>query len=280
MGETAGKEIHGSYTVLVGVESPIQRAGLLVTLDEAEGVRPIGHAATIDEVREKVAELSPQVLLLDVAFRRADESLIPELAERHPGTRTLVLVDHSDDECALRYYLSEKGRVSLSAEAIEILDDCCLVSLRGSAWGCVSNDSEPDRIVEAIRTVAAGHITAAPWLGYLRRNRLKSPRSRLPDRQPVTARELEVIALVAEGLSNKEAAARLGLREQTVKNHLTRIAAKLGAKGRLQIGLEAVKRNLAVRRRSERAAAEEPPSRNDPGARIRTGSSRTPRTRG
>lgn len=251
MRETADSDAHGTDTVLVGVENPIQRAGLLTTLDETPGIRPVGDAASVDEVREKVAELSPSVLLLDVAFRRADESLIPELAEAHPGTRTLVLVDHSDDQCALRYFLAERGRVTLSPEAVEILDDCCLVSLHASAWGCVSSDSEPDRIVKAIRVVASGRVAAAPWLGYLERARRKGRGRLRKDQQPVTARELEIISLVAEGHTNREVARRLGLQEQTVKNHLTKIARKLGVKGRLEIGMEAAKHNLAVRRRSE-----------------------------
>jgi DNA-binding NarL/FixJ family response regulator len=218
----------------VGVENPVQRAGLLATLAGTEGIRPVGHADTIDEVREKVAELSPNVLLLDVAFRRSDESLIPELAEAHPGTRTLVLVDHSDDQCALRYFLAEKGRVTLSPEAVQILDDCCLVSLHASAYGCVSSDSEPDRIVKAIRVVASGRVAAAPWLGYLERAPREGRRGRRKERQPVTARELEVISL-------------------------------LGVKSRLQLGVEAVNRNLAVRRRPEPAAAVREPPNRDPG---------------
>jgi DNA-binding NarL/FixJ family response regulator len=265
MRETADNDAHRTDTVLVGVENPVQRAGLLATLAGTEGIRPVGHADTIDEVREKVAELSPNVLLLDVAFRRSDESLIPELAEAHPGTRTLVLVDHSDDQCALRYFLAEKGRVTLSPEAVQILDDCCLVSLHASAYGCVSSDSEPDRIVKAIRVVASGRVAAAPWLGYLERAPREGRRGRRKERQPVTARELEVISLVAEGHSNQEVARRLGIREQTVKNHLTRIARKLGVKSRLQLGVEAVNRNLAVRRRPEPAAAVREPPNRDPG---------------
>ena len=252
MQETAGSEAHSSETVLVAVENPIMRAGLVAILAKAEGLRPVGNAATVEEVREGVAELSPDVLLLDIALRRADESLVPELAEAHPGTRTLVLNDHSEDQCALRYFLSEGGRTRLSAEAIEILDDCCLVSLRASAWGCLSSTADPDRIVKAIRTVAAGEIAAAPWLtGFLNHDRGRSRGPKPTERQPVTARELEVIAMVSEGHSNKEVARRLGIHEQTVKNHLTKITKKLGVSSRLEIGLEAVKRNLTLRRRSE-----------------------------
>ena len=71
----------------------------------------------------------------------------------------------------------------------------------------------------------------------------------------MTARELEVISLVAEGLSNKQVAERLGIREQTVKNYLVQISKKLGVKSRLEIGLAAVKHNLVIRKSSRREDA-------------------------
>ena len=71
----------------------------------------------------------------------------------------------------------------------------------------------------------------------------------------MTARELEVISLVAEGLSNKQVAKQLDIQEQTVKNYLVQISKKLGVNSRLEIGLAAVKHNLAIRRPSRREDA-------------------------
>lgn len=98
--------------------------------------------------------------------------------------------------------------------------------------------------------MTSGEIAAAPWLAaVLNQESGRSRRPRPAGDQPVTARELEVISLVAEGLSNKEVARRLGIREQTVKNHLVQISKKLGVSSRLEIGLEAVRHHVAVRRR-------------------------------
>jgi DNA-binding NarL/FixJ family response regulator len=237
---------------LVAAENPILRVGLETILEDAEDCRPVGSVSTVQEVRDEVARLRPDVVLLDTALRREDESLVPELAQEYPRTRTLMLVDHSEEECALRYFLSGSGKARLSGEALEILDDCCLVSLRASAWGCVPSSAEPERILKAIRAVTSGEIAAAPWLAaVLNQESGRSRRPRPAGDQPVTARELEVISLVAEGLSNKEVASRLGIREQTVKNHLVQISKKLGVSSRLEIGLEAVRHHVAVRRRSE-----------------------------
>lgn len=114
-------------TVLVAAENPILRVGLETILEDAEDCRPVGRASTVQEVRDQVARLRPDVVLLDIALRRKDEFLVPELAKEYPRTRTLMLVDHSEEECALRYFLSGSGKARLSGEALEILDDCCLV---------------------------------------------------------------------------------------------------------------------------------------------------------
>ena len=243
-------------TVLVAVENPILRAGLEAILEDSDDCSPAGMASTVEEVRDAVERLQPDVVLLDIALRKQDESLVPELATAHPETRTLVLVDHSEEECALRHFLSAGGKTRLTDAALDILDDCCLVSLRASAWGCVSNSAEPEKILAAIRTVASEEIAAAPWLTAVlpqgdRRSRQHKPAAE----QPVTARELEVISLVAEGLSNKQVAERLGIREQTVKNYLVQISKKLGVKSRLEIGLAAVKHNLVIRKSSGREDA-------------------------
>ena len=61
-----------------------------------------------------------------------------------------MLVDHSEEQCVLRYFLSDGGKAGLSDEALDILDDCCLVSLRASARGCLSSDSDPERILKEL----------------------------------------------------------------------------------------------------------------------------------
>lgn len=233
---------------MIAVEDPILAIGLETVLAQAEDLEPVGTVGSLPEIRKTVRTMQPDVVLLDVSFRQRDESLVPELNSVQPKSRVLVLVDHEEDECALRSLMAASKGAGLSEEAVELLADCCLVSLRSSAWGCLPKGSQPDRVLTAIRAVAAGEIAAAPWLAaLLSRDDGMGRVPRWQRERPITRRELQVIALVAQGLSNKGVASRLGIREQTVKNHIGRIMKKLGLESRLEIGLFAVKHNVALR---------------------------------
>jgi len=232
--------------VLVAVQDPITVLGLQAALNAAPDMSCAASAPErLADIRGLVAEVSPDVLLLDVALRRADPKLLPDLAATDPGTKVLVYVDHSPEECVLRHMLEVGGRAGLSPEALTRLDDCCLTSLRHAALGCVAKGTRPESVVGAVRAVAAGDVVAAPWLASLA-NAVQGHPSTARDASPISARELEVMTLLAKGLSNKEIAARLGLREQTVKNHVTRMMHKLGAENRTEVGLLAARHKLRL----------------------------------
>jgi DNA-binding NarL/FixJ family response regulator len=238
------KPVTDKTTVLVAVADPILGIGLEKVLADAPETHPLGRVRSVAQLRAAVASTCPEVTLVDVAFRKADEALVRDLTAR--GTRVVVLVDHSEDECALHKLAMATGK-GLSADALEMLDDCCLVSLRASAFGCLPKGADPERLLAAIRTVRGGEIAAAPWL---RAALLQpGPRRTVGPRveRPITRRELEVIALIAEGLGNAEIGDRLGIRAQTVKNHVNRIMGKLGAKRRVEVGLFALKHRLHLR---------------------------------
>jgi DNA-binding NarL/FixJ family response regulator len=230
--------------VVVALEEPLLRLGIRAALDEAEDCRVTGSIGGVAEVEEVVRERKPQVLVLDAGFQREDRQIIPRLMAEHPALKVLVVVEHSDEECSVRALLADPQAARFSEDALEHLDECCLTSLRSSARGCVARTAEPDRLVHAVRTVAAGEIAAAPWLSAI----LTSGASGNAAPAPISARELEVIRLVADGKGNKEIAKLLGIREQTVKNHLASIMQKLGAKSRLEVGVSAVRQNLAAQR--------------------------------
>ncbi|MEQ9568880.1 MAG: response regulator transcription factor [Longimicrobiales bacterium] len=232
--------------VLIALSEPIMAAGLQSIIDDADDLEVVGAHGSIEGLRERAAETSADVVVVDVVFRRLDPTLVPGLSAA--GTRVLVLVDHSAEECSLRAALAEDGRAGLSDEALATLDECCLMSLRQSASGCLARAATAEAVVHTLRTVAEGQIAAAPWLSALAAS---GPAAALgPGRggrlRPVTARELEVMALIAEGLSNKAIARRLGLKEQTVKNHLARVTEKLGLRSRLDVGMFALKYNVQL----------------------------------
>lgn len=236
--------------VLVAVHDPIAAIGLQTVLGRAEGIACLPGPVSLDDLRGTVGQDPPDVLLLDVVARRADPHLLPDLAAAHPQTRVLIYVDHSPEECALRHMLELGGRTRLSPEALARLDDCCLTSLRQSALGCLGTGVTPPLVVAAVRAVAMGEIAAAPWLASLAQV-LHAPDGKKRDNAPISVRELEVMTLLAEGLSNKQIAKRLGIREQTVKNHVTRTMEKLGVQNRTEVGLLAARHNLRLMEKGE-----------------------------
>lgn len=229
--------------VIIALEEPLLRLGMKAALDEVEDCRVLGMVAAVDRVEEAVARLEADVLVMDAIFQKRDRRLIPRLTERYPDLKVLVMVEHSDEECSVRALLADPKAARFSEEALEHLDECCLTSLRSSARGCVPRTADPAKLVQAVRTVAAGEIAAAPWLTAILAPGSTAPRPDAPG--PISVRELEVITLVAEGKGNKEIARTMGIREQTVKNHLASIMQKLGLKSRLEVGIHAVRQNLA-----------------------------------
>ena len=232
--------------VLIAVGEPLLRLGIKAALDEADDCKVVGELGELEEVEEEVRRLNPEVLILDVQFQRADRQITPRLVGEHPKLKVLVVVEHSDEECSIRALLADPQGARFSEDALEHLDECCLTSLRSSARGCVARTSDPARLRHAVRTVAAGEIAAAPWLSAIINPGSSTPMPGGP--APISARELEVIGLVADGKGNKEIAKLLGIREQTVKNHVASIMQKLGAKSRLEVGVHAVRQNLAPQR--------------------------------
>jgi len=238
-------------SVLVALDEHLQRLGMKAALDEADDCQVVGMVGELDRIEEEVRRLEPRVLVMDVRYQRQDRHMIPRLTGQHPDLKVLVMVEHSDEECSIRALLADPRAARFSEEALEHLDECCLTSLRSSARGCVPRTADPAKVVQAVRTVAAGEIAAAPWLTAIITPGSPIPRPDAPS--PISARELDVIGLVAKGKGNKEIARELGIREQTVKNHLASIMQKLGLKSRLEVGIHAVKQNL-VGKAAEREA--------------------------
>jgi DNA-binding NarL/FixJ family response regulator len=230
--------------VLIAVSDPIAELGLRAVLDDADDTRAALFDPDAGDIPTAVAEHEPNVLLLDVKHRRADAGLIPGLCADHPNLHVLVLVDHSADECGIRHLLSVGGRAKLAPEALARVDDCCLTSLRQMALGCLAAGSTPESVLSAVRAVSRGEIAAAPWLTTVAASLAGGTDEQ--GHAPISARELEVMALLAEGLSNKQIARQMEIREQTVKNHVGHLMEKLGVASRLEAGLLAAKQHLTL----------------------------------
>jgi DNA-binding NarL/FixJ family response regulator len=219
---TADKPIR----VLVVDDQVLVRAGFKVLIDSAEDLEVVGEAADGGEAVRLSLELEPDVVLMDIRMPDMDgleatrEILGPEGSEH---IRILVLTTFDADEYVYG-------------------------ALSAGASGFLLKDTEPEALLSAIRVVAAGDALLAP--SVTRRLIAEFAGRREPDRaspaalEVLTAREREILALVAEGLSNHEIAERLVISPATAKTHVSRVMMKLGARDRAQLVVTAYETGL------------------------------------
>jgi DNA-binding NarL/FixJ family response regulator len=195
------------------------RAGLRALLEEAPDCAVVSQAASFAEAAELAARLAPQVALVDAGPARGHElDELVALADEQPALGLVVLADAG----AERYLPAlSRGRV-----------------------GYLAREAAPDTILEAVRAVAAGLVVldprATPSLLAAPRLAADAPA------EPLTARELEVLALMAQGLPNKTIAQRLIISEHTAKFHVGAILAKLGAASRTEAVMLAARQGLLM----------------------------------
>ncbi|WTL50605.1 response regulator transcription factor [Streptomyces sp. NBC_01497] len=187
------------------------------------GIEVVGAARDGEEAVALVGELAPDVVLMDLRMPRCDGVEATRRIRRdHPGTQVVVLTTYADDE-------------SLFA------------ALQAGARGYLTKDAQGEEIVRAVEDVLAGQAGLAPAVQRRLLERftappVASPPVQLPD--GLTAREAEVLALVAEGLSNKEISGRLHIGAATVKTHINNLFAKTGVRDRAQAVRYAYQRGL------------------------------------
>ena len=207
--------------VLVVDDQTLFREALTTLLEVREEVEVVGAAADGVEALGLVAALQPDVVLMDLRMPVLDGvATTRRLRVEHPEVRVLVLTTFDGD-------------------------DEVFPALRAGAVGYLLKDASASRLVEAVLAAARGESVLQPSVAARVLTRMRQ----LPDApgqprpqplvDPLTERELDVLRALADGLSNREAAARLYLSEGTVKNHVTSVLAKLGVRDRTQAALRA-----------------------------------------
>ncbi|TMR21145.1 response regulator transcription factor [Nonomuraea turkmeniaca] len=198
-------------TVLLADDQPLVRAGLRALLDTEEDMTVVGEAADGAEAVRMAGRLQPDVVLMDVRM--------PEL-DGLQATRLLAA-----------------GGVRVVVVTTFDLDEYVYEALRSGACGFLVKDAEPAEIRHAVRVAARGDALLSP--GVTRRlieEFTARPADLDADRlAPLTGREREVLAGVARGLTNAQIAERLVMSPLTVKTHVNRMMAKLGAHDRAQL---------------------------------------------
>lgn len=201
--------------ILLVDDHPVVRLGLRGMLETAEDLGVVGEAASGAEALVLVAALRPDVVLMDLRMPGVDgAAATARISEQFPGVRVLVLTTYDTDTDILR-------------------------AIEAGATGYLMKDTPIATLIEAIRAAARGEtVLAQPVAARL------ITRVRAPAADQLTPRELEVLGLVARGLSNAETARQLHIGEATVKTHLLRLFTKLGVNDRTAAVTAAIGRGL------------------------------------
>jgi DNA-binding NarL/FixJ family response regulator len=213
--------------VLIADDQRIVREGLTLVLGLLPDVEVVGAARDGEEAVSLAQQLHPDVVLMDLRMPRRDGVAATRLLrQREPGTRVIVLTTYSDDR--------------------SVLD-----ALRAGARGYLTKDAGGAEIREALRRVLEDQAVIDPAVQHhLIEAIATAPESgQQPAAEPpggLTRREAEVLSLIAAGLSNGEIAARLYISEGTVKTHVNRLLAKIGARDRAQAVGYAYQHNLVA----------------------------------
>ena len=207
--------------VLAADDQRVVRDGLAMMLDLLPGVEVAGIAADGEEALRMAAELRPDVVLMDLRMPRCDGiEATRKLRERLPAIKVIALTTYVDDQSVIE-------------------------ALRAGARGYLTKDASAEEIRQALVRVADGaasidpavqhHVVAeiarrpgCPCAGQRRRQ------TQRPSPGGLTPREAEVLALIADGLTNAQVASRLVVSEKTVKSHVNHLLAKIGARDRAQ----------------------------------------------
>lgn len=211
--------------VFIVDDNRLLREGLVSMLAEQEDIIVIGAAASGRKALEQIKNLRPEIVLIDIGMPGKNGiEVTQELRRDLPEAKVIIL-----------------GMVDLTGEIMACIE--------AGAAGYVLKEASFDYLVETIRSVHCGESVVSPQMAASLFSRIAElAAERLPRIPPssvkLTTRELEIINVIAEGLSNKEIARRLSIEAQTVKNHIHNILEKLQLKNRLEAVEFARARNL------------------------------------
>jgi DNA-binding NarL/FixJ family response regulator len=212
--------------VLIADDHELVRTGLRTVLEAEDDIKVVGEAIDGLEAVRLVMQTTPDVLLLDLHMPKLDGvTVCRELSSRQSATRIMILTSYDGDDEVF-------GALAAGASAF------------------IMKDVTPERLVQAIRGVAAGQMVLAPSVAERvvagRMNPAPEPAAdrRIARDEVLSERELEVLQLMAKGLSNAEIARELWISQTTVKTHISHILRKLGQRDRTQAIITALQQGL------------------------------------
>jgi two-component system, NarL family, response regulator LiaR len=207
--------------LLITDDHSIVRKGIKALLATEKDMEVIGEAENGVEAVAQAAALKPDVILMDLVMPEMDGiEATRRITAEQPGTRILVLTSFA-------------------------ADDKVFPAVKAGALGYLLKDSTPGQLLESIRQVYRGEPSLEPSIARKVLQELSRPGQGKQTTEPLTERELDVLRLIAQGMSNREIAAKIFVAEWTVRSHVSNILGKLHLASRTQAALYALRSGLA-----------------------------------
>jgi NarL family two-component system response regulator LiaR len=210
----------GRIRILIADDHAVVREGLRALIETEPGLELVDEAEDGVEAVLKARSLQPDVILLDLMMPRLDGiAAIGEIKRENPAARILVLTSFAEEEKVFS-------------------------AIKAGALGYLLKNASPQRLLSAIRDVHRGEPSMSPDIAIKLMRELQHSSDLPPTQEPLTEREVEVLKLVAQGMSNHEIAEALVIGERTVRTHVSSILGKLHLANRTQAALYALREGL------------------------------------
>jgi NarL family two-component system response regulator LiaR len=208
--------------ILIADDHAVVREGLRTLISMEPGMTVIGEAQDGNQAIQQSLALDPDVILLDMVMpHKSGLEVIAEVRQQNPEARILVLTSFAGD-------------------------DVVFPAIKSGALGYLLKNSSPQRLLHAIHEVFRGEPSMSPAIAKKLMLEMQRPSELPPTADPLTGREVEVLRLLAQGLTNQEIAGKLFIGEGTVRTHVSNILSKLHLANRTQAALYALREGLAT----------------------------------
>ena len=210
--------------VLLADDHVLVRQGIRQFLEDAENIEVVGEAASGEEAIAQVEQLKPDVILLDIQMPgMTGVEATRMIKARFPKVKVLILTAHDDDPYVFALF-------------------------QAGANGYLLKTADIDEVVCAVRTVQRGRTVLSPEITDKVLHQLQTGRPLAAEEQieSLTSRELEILRLAAQGMTNKTIGVTIGLSDRTIQGHLAHIYGKLGVASRTEAVTEALKKGWIV----------------------------------